>query len=181
MVSDTQIPEAVIFDLGGVLIDWNPNHLFEKMFEGDQLELEYFLTTVCPPEWNAKLDMGYSFSEAIKERINQFPDYEGYIQAYGDRWIEMIGGQINGTVEILAKLKDQGYPLFVLSNWSGETYPYVYQRFDFLKWFDLIVLSGEEKLVKPDPAIFQVLLNRIEYQAVQCLFIDDFSAEYSNR
>ena len=164
---------AIVFDLGGVLIDWNPNHLYEKMFEGDQEKIKHFLSAICPPEWNAKLDAGYSISAAIEDQILLYPGYEVYIRAYGARWIEMIGGQIDGSVEILAELKKQRYPLFVLSNWSGETYPFVYQRFEFLKWFDSVMLSGEEKVVKPDPAIFQVLLKRIEYPAEQCLFIDD--------
>ena len=173
MVLNTLTPEAIIFDLGGVLIDWDPKHLYTKVFDEDQEKIEHFLSTVCPPSWNAKLDAGYSFSAAIEERIKLFPDHREAIQLYGSRWIEMIGGQIDGTVEILAALKRKGLPLFVLSNWSTETYPYVYQRFEFLKWFDIVILSGEEKVVKPDPAIFRVLLNRIAYQAEQCLFIDD--------
>ena len=171
--SNLKSPMAIVFDLGGVLIDWNPHHLYQKMFNGDQDKIEHFLSTICPPEWNAKLDAGYSLSTAIEEQILLFPAFEEYIRAYGARWSEMIGGQIDGTVEILAELKEQSYPLFVLSNWSGETYPYVYQRFEFLKWFDFVMLSGEEKVVKPDPAIFTRLLNRIKYPAEQCLFIDD--------
>jgi 2-haloacid dehalogenase len=166
-------PQAIIFDLGGVLLDWNPRHLFKKMFTDNQAELDYFLECVCPPEWNTALDAGYSFKRAIEEKTIQFPEYQPYIHAYWTRWEEMIKGQFDQTVDILSQLKTQGYPLFVLSNWSAETYPLVSQRFEFLNWFDQIILSGEEKLVKPDPAFYQLLLRRINYQADQCLFIDD--------
>lgn len=166
-------PQAIIFDLGGVLIDWNPKHLYQKMFEGNQAEIDYFLNTVCPPEWNARLDAGESFPAAVKERAKLFPDYQPYIHAYWTRWEEMIGGAITETVKILSDLKQRGYPLFVLSNWSADTYPTVYRSFNFLSWFDEVVLSGEEQVVKPDIEIFKRLLARIDYPAEQCLFIDD--------
>jgi len=164
---------AIIFDIGGVLVDWNPTYLYRQMFEEDEAELDYFLTVVCSPEWNAKQDAGHSFSEAIAERIKIFPEYTPYIRAYYTRWEEMVKGEITSTVNILSALRDKGYHLYALSNWSAETYPLIYRRFEFLNWFDEVVISGQVKMAKPDPAIFKLLLRRINRQAQQCLFIDD--------
>ena len=164
---------AIVFDLGGVLIDWNRQYLYRGMFDGDEAELNNFLTTVCPLEWNAKQDAGRSFAEAIAERVHLFPEYTPYIQAYFSRWQEMIGGEITGTVHVLSALRDKGYPLYALSNWSAETYPLVRKRFEFFNWFREVILSGEEKIAKPDPAIYNILLHRINREAQQCLFIDD--------
>ena len=164
---------SIIFDLGGVLIDWNPRSLYQKMFNGDEADLDYFLTEVCSLEWNARQDAGRPFSEAIPERIALYPRYAPYIEAYFSRWEEMITGDIPGTVQIMATLRKNGFPLFALSNWSAETYPLVYERFEFLSWFEKVILSGQEKLIKPDPAIYKLLLQRINREAQQCLFIDD--------
>lgn len=164
---------AIVFDLGGVLIDWNPKHLYRKMFDGDEAKSDYFLTVICPSDWNAKLDAGYPFAQAIEERIELFPEYTPYIRAYSARWEEMIGGEIAETVKILAVLRDQEYPLFALSNWSAETYPLVYRRFEFLSWFEEVILSGDVKTAKPDPAIYEAALRRIHREAHECLFIDD--------
>lgn len=164
---------TIVFDLGGVLLDWNPRYLYNKMFAGDETKVDYFLSVVCPNDWNVKQDEGRPFREAIAERVALFPEYEPYIQAYWSRWEEMIGGQIIGTLEILADLKDAGYHLCALSNWSAETYPRVYKHFEFLSWFDVVVLSGEEKVAKPDARIYEILLHRINREAQQCLFIDD--------
>lgn len=178
MEQDNKQP-AIIFDYGGVLLDWNPRYLYRQMFDGDEDEMETFLSTVCSPEWNVQLDEGRSFAEAIGERILQFPAYASYIQAYHDRWAEMVGGAIIGTVQVLSALREQGYPLFALSNWSAETYPLMVQRFEFLGWFEEVVLSGRENVAKPDPAIFEVLLGRIHHRAQDCLFIDDSEANIS--
>ncbi|MCD4672636.1 MAG: HAD family phosphatase [Anaerolineaceae bacterium] len=164
---------TIIFDLGGVLIDWQRENLYEKMFANDDAGMRYFLDEVCSLEWNAQMDKGYPFAKAIDERAAQFPDYEEYIRAYWTRWEEMITGEINGTVDILASLREQGYPLAVLSNWSSETHARVYKQFDFLHWFDTVVISGREKMIKPDPAIFNLLLERLQRQAGECIFIDD--------
>ncbi|MDX9864117.1 MAG: HAD family phosphatase [Anaerolineaceae bacterium] len=164
---------AIIFDLGGVLIDWQREHLYKKMFAGDQAGMQYFLDEVCSLEWNAQMDCGYPFARAIEERVALFPEYEDYIRAYWTRWEEMVPGQISGTVDILAALRQQGYPLAVLSNWSAETHARVYRKFEFLHWFDEVVISGREKLIKPDPAIFHLLLDRLGRPAEECLFIDD--------
>lgn len=166
-------PPAIIFDLGAVLIDWNPEYLFRKMFAGDEAEMDYFLTAVCPLEWNEQQDAGRLISEAVTERVALFPEYEPYIRAYYGRWIEMIGGAIMPTVDILAALRDKDFPLFALSNWSAETFPRVEKRYEFLSWFDDVIISGHEKMAKPDPAIYELTLRRVNRPAGQCLFIDD--------
>jgi 2-haloacid dehalogenase len=164
---------AIIFDLGGVLIDWNPRYLYRRLFRGDETAVEKFLTEICSPEWNAKQDAGRPFSEAIEELFTRYPEQEALILAWVDYWPEMMGGAIELTVEILAELKERGYPLFALSNWSAETFPHARERFEFLSWFDTVVVSGEVKLVKPDRRIFELLLEKIGWQASQCVFIDD--------
>ena len=164
---------VIIFDLGGVLIDWQREHLYKKMFDGNEAGMRYFLDEVCSLEWNAQMDCGYPFAKAIDERVALFPEYEEYIRAYWTRWEEMVPEQINDTVDILAGLREQGYLLAVLSNWSAETHARVYQRFEFLHWFDEVIISGREKLIKPDPAIFHLLIDRLQRPAGECLFIDD--------
>jgi len=164
---------AFIFDLGGVLIDWNPLNLYTPMFEGRDAERDYFMSVVCPQEWNAQQDAGRPFPEAIEVRMQEFPEYAPYIEAYFSRWEEMITGEITGTVKILAALKDMGYPLYALSNWGSETYDMVHEQFEFLSWFQDRVISGKVKMVKPDPEIFEYLLKRIQREAQDCLFIDD--------
>jgi len=143
------------------------------MFNGNEGQMDYFLAVVCPLEWNEEQDAGRPFSEAIAERSELFPQYEPYIRAYRGRWIEMIRGDLSDTVKILAALRDDGLPLYALSNWSAETFPLVKSRFEFLGWFDEIIISGHVKMAKPDPAIFELLLQRINRKADQCLFIDD--------
>lgn len=163
----------IVFDLGGVLIDWKREHLYDKMFAGNESDKQYFLDEVCSMEWNAQMDTGYPFAKAIEERVALFPEYEEYIRAYWTRWEEMVPGQISGTVDILAALRRQGYPLAVLSNWSEETHARVYQQFEFLHWFDEVMISGQVGRIKPDPAIFRLLLDRLRRPAEECLFIDD--------
>jgi 2-haloacid dehalogenase len=172
MIEQNKQP-TIIFDIGGVLVDWNPKHLYRKMFDGDEAKVNQFLTTVCPFEWNAKVDAGYPFAKAIEERAALFPEYEAEIRAYLDRWEEMIGGDFPGTVEIVAALREQGYPLYLLSNWFVETYPLIYNRFEFLHWFEDVILSGDVKVAKPDPAIYHATLERVQREAGDCLFIDD--------
>lgn len=164
---------TIVFDLGGVLIDWNPRYLYRKMFDGNDAEMNKFLTNVCPLSWNAKQDEGRSFSDGIAERIHLFPEYAPFIEAYFGRWQEMLHGSILGTVHILSTLREQGYHLCALSNWSAETFPVAFQRFEFLSWFDEIVISGQEKMAKPNAEIYELLLSRINRHAEQCLFIDD--------
>ncbi|GAB4579407.1 MAG: HAD-IA family hydrolase [Anaerolineales bacterium] len=165
--------QVIVFDFGGVLLDWNPHYLYQKFFDGDQKGMENFLHEIDFATWNAEQDKGRPFSEAVALLSEQFPQYARLIRAYPEQWEESIGGAIDGTVEILARLKQQGYALYGLSNWSAETYPRVQHKFEFFSWFDGIVLSGEVKLAKPDPKIYQLVLDKAGVPAGDCLFIDD--------
>ncbi len=166
--------KIIIFDLGGVLIDWDPRHLYRKIFS-DTNELEYFLNEVCSLEWNSQMDVDKSFLDAIDDLIPKFPQYKEQIQAYFDRWEEMIAGVFPGTVEVLRELKDTGYPLAALSNWSSETFPLVKDQYEFLSWFNPLVISGTIGYKKPDPEPFQILLHSLKSDARDCIFIDDMN------
>jgi 2-haloacid dehalogenase len=162
-----------IFDLGGVLIDWNPRHLFRKLFDGDEGAMEHFLATICTQHWNERQDEGRTFAEAAAELIDRHPDQAELIEAYGRRFDEMMAGPIAGTVAILAELRDRAVPLYGLTNWSAETFPLAQLRFDFLCWFAGIVVSGHEKVIKPDPRIYRILLERYGVAAEDAVYIDD--------
>ncbi len=168
----------IIFDLGGVLLDWNPRYLYKKIFSTDT-EMEWFLTHICTSQWNTQQDAGRSFEEGVDLLSQKYPEYAFAINFYFTRWDEMLGGAIEGSVDILRELKDRRCRLYALSNWSAQTFPVAKQRYDFLKWFDGIVLSGEEKLVKPDPVIYSRLLSRYNLRAQNCIFIDDNQANIS--
>jgi 2-haloacid dehalogenase len=176
-VSDTAAPrEVVIFDLGGVLIDWDPRHLYCRLFAVDLVAMEDFFATVCTKEWNERQDAGRSFAEAEAEAIGRHPDKRDLIVAWARHFDEMIPGAIEGTVAILAELRARSVPLYALSNWSAETFPPQRRRFEFLSWFEGIVLSGEEKLIKPDPRIFRRLLERYDVVPARAVYIDDVAA-----
>lgn len=162
----------IVFDFGGVLIDWNPRYLYRKVFDNDA-EMEKFLSEICNGEWNEKQDGGRSFSDGIRELIAQNPEQSDKISIFYDRWEEMIGGAVKGTPEILYELKSLGYSLYGLTNWSGEMFPRVKENYSFFNELDGIVVSGDEKLLKPDPAIFRVLINRYGIHPEESLFIDD--------
>lgn len=166
--------DIVIFDLGGVLVDWNPRHLYRQLFAGDDAAMETFLATVCTPAWNLCQDGGRSFAEAASLlKALHPPELAGLIDAYGERFQEMIAGPIPGTLDILAELRRRGTPLYALSNWSAETYPPAFARFDFLRWFEGIVISGEEGIVKPDPRLYRILLERFAIDPRRAVYIDD--------
>ena len=169
-------PAAVVFDLGGVLIDWNPRYLYRTLFDGDDAAMEHFLTHVCSPAWNHRQDAGRSFAEGCAELVREFPDARPLIEAWRERFDETMGGPIAGTVEILAALRERGVPLYALSNWWAETFPIARARFDFLGWFDGIVISGELGVAKPDPRIFAHLLETYGLRADATVFIDDLPA-----
>ena len=169
-------PDAVVFDLGGVLIDWNPRYLYRTLFGGDTAAMEHFLTHVCSPAWNHQQDAGRSFAEGCAELVREFPDARPLIEAWRERFDETLGGPIAGTVEILAALRERGVPLYALSNWWAETFPIARARFDFLGWFDGIVISGEFGAAKPDPRIFAHLLDTYGLRADATVFIDDLPA-----
>ena len=168
----------IVFDLGGVFVDWNPRYLYNKVFSTEK-ETEWFLANVCTQQWNTQQDAGRPFEEGIALLEEKFPEYAFAIRFYWTRWGEMLGGEIPGTAEILRELKKRGYRVYALSNWSAETFPIAQKQFSFLKEFDGIVISGEEKLVKPDPKIFTHLLNKYNLKADNCVFIDDNAANIS--
>ncbi len=164
--------KTIVFDLGGVLMDWDPRYLYNQIFS-DPEEMEFFLREVCSPDWNAQTDVDKSFLDAIDELVPKYPQYEKQIRAYYPRWEEMIRGEISGTVEILRDLKEAGYPLAALSNWSSETFPRVKDQYEFLSWFTPLVVSGYIGYKKPDPEPFQILLHELGQESGDCLFIDD--------
>ena len=163
---------AILFDLGGVLIEWDPRRIYTARFQ-DPTELEWFLGEVCSPEWNRGLDAGRPFAEAIAEKQAEFPELLEPIGWWGSRWEGMLGGAVPGTVAILRELVDRGHPTFALTNWSAETFPIARRRFPFLEWFQDIVVSGEVGLAKPDPAIFRLSEERCGLVPANTLFIDD--------
>lgn len=165
----------IVFDLGGVLIDWNPRHLYKKIFSTEE-EMEWFLANVCHGAWNAKQDAGRPFSAALAEAKEKYPKYAAQIEAYFLRWEEMLGGAIRGTVLLLNELKAKGYRLYALSNWSAETFPIAWGKYDFLRDFDGLLISGEEQLIKPDPQIYKRLLDKFHLVPTNCVFIDDNAA-----
>jgi 2-haloacid dehalogenase len=165
--------ETIIFDLGGVLIDWNPRYLYRKIFSTEE-EISWFLETVCTGAWNEQQDAGRSSAEAIAVLVNQFPQHEVAIRSWFDRWPETIGGSIHDTVDILKTLHEmKQHRLYALTNWSAETFPWAKNNFDFLRWFEGIVVSGEEKTLKPNLDFYQILLDRYSVDPGQALFIDD--------
>jgi 2-haloacid dehalogenase len=172
----TNSVRTAVFDLGGVLIDWNPRYLYRTLFAGDTAAMEHFLTHVCSPAWNHRQDAGRSFAEGCAELVREFPDARPLIEAWRERFDETMGGAIAGTVEILAALHERGVPLFALSNWWAETFPVARARFDFLDWFDGIVISGEFGVAKPDARIFAHLLETYGLRADATVFIDDVPA-----
>lgn len=164
--------KTIIFDLGGVLVDWNPRFVFSSYFETSDA-MEYFLSTVCTMEWNEEQDGGRSIQEANEFLIEKFPEYTREILAFYNEWETMLNGSIAGTVSILSTLRSNFDKIYALTNWSAETFPIAQKHFEFLNWFDGILVSGEENLKKPDPRIYQLLLHKYNLEAKDCLFIDD--------
>jgi 2-haloacid dehalogenase len=164
---------TIIFDLGAVLIDWNPRYLFNKIFS-TPAETEHFLQNICTSEWNEEQDAGRTLSDATELLVQQFPGYESQIRAYYGRWQEMLAGPIDDSVAILQQLKQSGrYKLYALTNWSNETFPIALAMYPFLQWFDGILVSGREKMRKPHACFYELLLNRYHINAAEALFIDD--------
>ena len=164
---------SVVFDLGGVLIDWNPRYLYRKLFAGDDAAMEHFLTHVCNNAWNLAQDGGRTWADAIEVLSVEHPQHRPLISAYRERWDEMLNGPIQGTLDVLVELRDKGVPIYALTNWSAETFPIAKARYEFLGWFRDILVSGEEKLIKPDRRIFELLLSRNGLAAAESVFIDD--------
>ncbi len=164
-------PTQVVFDLGGVLVDWNPRYLYCKLFD-DADDMEAFLSEVCSPEWILQSDAGRPLDDCVEELADMHPEKADLIRAYRDRWPEMLEGRLDGTVDTLAALKAKGVPLYVLSNWSRDTWPRALEAFEFLSWFDGLVVSGLEGVAKPDPEIYR-RLEPLGVRLDQAVFIDD--------
>jgi 2-haloacid dehalogenase len=164
---------TIIFDLGGVLIDWNPRYVYRHIFDTEE-KIDWFFENICTNEWNEMQDAGRSLKEATEELVSKYPEHELEVRAYYDRWEEMLGGPIHETVEILRSLKEtKKYKMYALTNWSAETFPIALQRYDFLQLFDGIIMSGEERTRKPFREIYQVLLDRFKINSSEAVFIDD--------
>lgn len=165
--------KTVIFDLGGVLVDWNPDYVFRTIFD-DEEEMKWFYQNICTPHWNEEQDAGRSLAEGTELLVNNFPEHEANIRAYYGRWTEMLKGPVDGTVEVFRELKElKKHQLLALTNWSAETFPIALERFDFLHWFDGRVVSGEEKTRKPFIEIYQTLINRYAVDPTAAVYIDD--------
>jgi 2-haloacid dehalogenase len=175
-VSQTGRFSAGIFDLGGVLIDWDPRHLYRKFFAGDEEGMERFLAQTVSPAWNREMDSGRSFQEAIDELKADHPDQADLIQAYRDRWMEMVGEVDPGTTQILRDLRGRGLRLYALSNWSAETFAIARGMIAELALFDDILVSGEARLLKPDPELFQMACRRFGVSPAEAFFVDDIAA-----
>lgn len=165
--------KAIVFDFGNVLLEWNPRNVYQRFFPDDPDGIERFLQEVHFMEWNLLQDKGRPFAEGVAVLSKEFPHYAHLIQAFHDHWVESLGDSIDGTIEIMKELKQAGYPLYGLSNWSAETFPYARQKHDFFDLLDDMVISGEVGHVKPNSEIFQIMLDRIRRPAEECLFIDD--------
>ncbi len=166
--------DTIIFDLGGVLIDWNPEYVYLEVFKGDREKMQWFFDNVCTHDWNENQDAGYPLSKATEERVALFPEHEEHIRMFYGRWEEMLGKAIEGTVEILKKLiESKQFKVVALTNWSHETFPIALETFDFLHWFEGILVSGEEKTRKPFKDIYELTLDRFNIEAEKSVFIDD--------
>ncbi len=166
---------TVVFDLGGVLVDWNPRYLYRQLF-ADSAAMEEFLATVCNQSWNEKQDAGRPFATGVAELIADHPEHADHIRAYDQRWAEMLGGPISGSVDLLGELDQAGVPLYALSNWSAEKFVHARARFAFLDRFRAIVISGEVGVNKPDPRIFTALIDGYQLDRAELIFIDDVVA-----
>lgn len=162
----------IVFDFGGVLVDWNPHHLYDKYF-GSREKAEWFLNNICLYSWNLQMDGGKPFAEGVAELQAEHPEWSEAIAIYHTRWIEMMNGEIEGMASVIRRLKMAGYGVYGLTNWSAETFPMVRDTYPVFQEFDGIVVSGEEHLLKPDEAIYRCLLERYALQAEESLFVDD--------
>lgn len=168
-----QTVNTLIFDLGNVLIDWNPRYVYRTIFDNEE-KIDWFFENICTHDWNEHQDAGRSLAEGTEELVAKHPEYANEVRAYYGRWTEMLGGPIQESVEIFRALKGQNnLKFYALTNWSAELFPIALERYDFLRWFDGIVMSGEERTRKPFPEIYQVLLQRFNVNPAEALFIDD--------
>ena len=163
---------TLVFDLGGVLVDWDPRYLMRGLVP-DPERLEWFLEHVCGEEFVGPVDRGRAFADAVEERVARFPRWRAEIEAYAARWDEMVRGAIPGTTALLGELAAAGAPLYALSNWPADTFWVARERFAVLRVFRDVVVSGEVGLAKPDPAIYALALERFGLAAGEAVFVDD--------
>ncbi len=166
------VVDAVVLDIGGVLMDWDPRHLFDALI-ADDTEREWFLSQVCSPAWNRRQDEGRPWADAVAEAVAEHPDWEPWIRAYDERWIETVAGLYEDTVEVLRELHATETPVLALTNFSGEKWALACEHYDLLTSFDGVVVSGEERLAKPDPAIYRLLVDRFSVEPTRTFFTDD--------
>jgi 2-haloacid dehalogenase len=166
---------VLIFDVGGVVLDWNPRHLFRALIP-DETQREWFLTEVCSPRWNAQMDAGKPAADAVAELSAEYPEHAAWIRAYWDRWPETLGGLVPGTGELLAELAASGRDLYAITNFNGEVWPVTQAMFPVLSCFKDVIVSSFAGICKPDPAIFALALRQFGVAAADCLFIDDVAA-----
>ncbi len=165
--------DTIVFDLGGVLVDWNPRHYYREVFDSEE-EMEYFLAEICNNSWNEQQDAGRKFAEATTLLAEKHPEYRQQIMGYDTQWEKMMKGTIDETVQLLETLKTSGrYKIYALTNWSAEKIPFAYQRFDFFRHFDGMVVSGEIEMIKPNEDIFQHLFEKFSITPARAVFIDD--------
>ena len=162
----------IVFDFGGVLVDWNPRYFYRNIFKTEE-EMEYFLTNVCTPEWNTLTDSEMTFAEAIEMLVPKFPQYEREIRLYWDGWLDMLHAEIPESILMKESLRADGYKLYGLTNWSAETMPRAMTKFNFMKGLDGMIVSGEEGIKKPDEKIFRLLLERYNLRPEETVFFDD--------
>jgi 2-haloacid dehalogenase len=168
-------PTIVVFDVGNVLLRWDPRNLYRKLFE-DADQMEWFLSTVCTSEWNIEQDRGRDWDEAVALLVKDHPDHETPIRAFHERWHETVSGVFEENVALLGRLREAGVPTYCITNFSGAKFVEAKERFPFLASFDGVIVSGDERLLKPDPEIYHLLLRRYGLNAPDCIFIDDSKA-----
>lgn len=167
------MPANIVFDVGNVLLRWDPRFLFRKVFGEDEARMEWFLANVFTPAHNLECDRGRGFADTVAELCARFPDFARAIRAFDERWSEMVPGEITGTVELLRDVRARRIPDYAITNFSREKFPVARARFPFLDGFRLAIVSGDEGLVKPDAAIYELFLRRAGLSADACVFVDD--------
>jgi 2-haloacid dehalogenase len=168
-------PTTVVFDVGNVLLRWDPRFLYRRIFD-DEERMEWFLANVCTGAWNIEQDRGRDWDEAVGLLLERHPEHEMPIRAFHERWHETVSGTIEENVAVLERLREAGVPTYCITNFSGPKFREAQQRYPFLARFDGAIVSGDEGLLKPDPAIYRLLLTRYGLEAQECLFIDDSAA-----
>lgn len=162
----------IIFDFGNVLVQWHPELVYGEYF-GDEAKAWWFLRHVADMDFRQRIDAGESVDGCIREKQEQFPEYAEAVELYRSHWREMLTDEVPGMREVISEIRSKNYEIYGLTNWSMETFPEARRRFGILQLIDRYVVSGAEGLVKPDPRLFQVLLDRYGLKAEECTFVDD--------